>query len=79
MPALALMLLCSACGSAPPAKIPVPPQYLSCAAEPVPPPPAGTGGKFTDEQAANYLIDALEAGSDCRNQVAAVKAWSDQP
>lgn len=34
--------------------------------------------RFTDEQAANYLIDALEAGADCRNKVVAAKAWSDE-
>jgi len=56
----------------------VPPEYLSCAPEPVPPAPAGTGGKFTDAQAASYLTDALEAGADCRNKVSAIKAWSDQ-
>jgi len=53
----------------------VPPQLLSCAAEPVPGKPSGAGGKFTDAQAADYLIDVLEAGADCRNKVAAVKAW----
>lgn len=71
---LALMLSCSACDRAPPGRIAVPPRYLSCAAEPVPPPPAGAGGKFTDAQAADYLIDALYAGADCRNKVAAIAA-----
>lgn len=81
MPGLALMLSCSACGNEPPAKLPVPPEYLSCAAEPVPGEPEGTvdpkTGKrrYTDAQAANYLIDALEAGADCRNKVAAIRAW----
>jgi len=57
----------------------VPPEYLSCAAEPVPVAPAGAGGRYTDAQAAGYLVDALEAGADCRNKVAAVKAWSAAP
>jgi len=40
----------------------------------VPPAPIGAGGKFTDAQAADYLIDALDAGADCRNKVAAIAA-----
>ncbi|BBC99084.1 hypothetical protein YGS_C1P0340 [Sphingobium sp. YG1] len=69
------MLSCSACGpAAPPGRIAVPPRYLSCTAEPVPPSPSGAGGKYTDAQAADYLIDALDAGADCRNKVAAIAA-----
>lgn len=74
--ALGLMLSCSACGREPPAKIPVPPRLLSCAAEPIPPAPAGAGGAFTDAQASAFLVDVIEAGASCRNTVAAVKAWS---
>lgn len=77
--AVACSMFLSACGKEPPpARIRVPPKYLTCAAEPVPPSPAGEGGKFTDAQASSYLIDVIEAGADCRNKVAAVRAWNAQ-
>lgn len=55
----------------------MPPKYLTCADEPVPPAPAGAGGKFTDAQASTYLVDVMAAGADCRKQVKSIKAWND--
>ncbi|WP_176400300.1 hypothetical protein [Sphingobium sp. Z007] len=44
----------------------------------MPPAPAGRDGAFTDAQASAFLVDVIEAGADCRNTVASIKAWSDE-
>lgn len=50
--------------------IPVPPQFLSCKAQPA------TPAETTDKSVANFIIDLMEAGDDCRSKVKAVRDWS---
>lgn len=50
--------------------VPVPAKWLTCAAEPAP--PAGN----TDKEVASFLIDLIQAGQSCRNNVAAIRDWS---
>jgi hypothetical protein len=72
-------MLSTGCGSDRPADlIPVvqreivrpPPELLDCAAEP-PIPPVTLDTEETD-----YLASALDAGADCRDRLARVKAWA---
>jgi hypothetical protein len=46
-----------------------PPERLTCAAQPAP--PAGD----TDREAAQFLIDVITAGQDCRDQLAWIRDW----
>ena len=50
--------------------VPVPPQFLSCKAEPA------TPAETTDKSVANFIIDLVEAGADCRSKVRAIRDWS---
>jgi len=54
-------------------RVPVPDRFLTCAAEPAPP------AEDTDKAVANFIVDLLESGADCRSKVAAIKQWSSQP
>ena len=65
----------TACASEPPlvTKLervaqPIPPELLVCAPEPVP--PAGN----LESDAGAFLVDALDAGADCRSKLAEVRA-----
>lgn len=54
-------------------RITPPKERLTCAAEPAP--PAGN----SDKEVAQFLVDALSAGRDCRNALAWIKDWAQQP
>lgn len=49
--------------------VPLPPGLLSCAAEPQPP-----AKPYTQRAVALWLIDALDAGADCRGKLDEVQA-----
>ena len=53
-------------------RITPPKERLTCAAEPAP--PAGNG----DKEVAQFLVDVLSAGRDCRNALAWIRDWSAQ-
>lgn len=79
--ALCLLPLLTACASAPPVvltkiqEVPqqVPLALLSCAPEPAV--PAGS----MQSDVAGYLLDALDAGDDCRAKLGAVRALVTPP
>jgi len=50
--------------------VPVPPQFLTCKAQPA------TPAETTDKSVANFIIDLVEAGEDCRSKVRATREWS---
>jgi len=54
-------------------RITPPPERLTCAAEPAP--PAGD----SDKEVAQFLVDVLSAGRDCRNALAWIRDWSSDP
>ena len=65
--ALALLLLagCGTTAARPElVHVPLPPGLLSCAAEPQPP-----AKPYTQRDVALWLIDALDAGADCREKL----------
>lgn len=67
-----LLALCSTgCGpSVVTEHIPVPPEWLTCAARPDVP------AETTDKAVAGFIIDLDEAGEDCRGKVRAIGEWS---
>jgi len=54
-------------------RITPPKERLTCAAEPAP--PAGN----SDKEVAQFLVDVLSAGRDCRNALAWIRDWSSGP
>ncbi|HEX7856079.1 MAG TPA: hypothetical protein VF503_20555 [Sphingobium sp.] len=53
-----------------------PPDHLTCKAEPLPATPRN-GARYTDKEAADYLVQALDAGQDCRDTVAWLRDWAE--
>lgn len=69
-----LLLFLPSCGnSVHVERITPPKERLTCAAEPAA--PAGN----SDKEVAQFLIDVLSAGRDCRNALAWIRDWSHQP
>ena len=62
----------ASCGETRVERIKPPVERLSCAAEPV---PAGD----TDREVAQFIVDALAAGQDCRDALAWIRDWSKAP
>lgn len=54
-------------------RIAPPKERLTCKAQPAPPP------GNTDKEVAGFIVDLIEAGQDCRNALAWIKDWSQQP
>ena len=62
----------ASCGETRVERIKPPSDRLVCAAEPV---PAGD----TDREVAQFIVDALAAGQDCRDALAWIRDWSKAP
>ena len=62
-------LLSTGCGETRVERIKPPAERLTCAAEPV---PAGD----TDKDVAQFIVDALAAGQDCRGAVDWLRDWA---
>lgn len=70
LPVLLLAPFCVSCGKdVVVQRVPVPERLLSCKAEPAPP------AEDTDRAVANWIVDLISAGADCRSKVAAIKSW----
>lgn len=74
MLALPLSLFLTGCGKQIVVeRVPVPGKWLTCAAQPAPP------AENSDKAVAAFIVSLLEAGQDCRDTVAAIRAWNEQP